>query len=116
MRKYYKEYMRKYYLAHKDKIIKQSREWRETHPERVKALQKRFRDKNIFNEDNYNYRKVIGLKGLLINDYGKDLGKVDWQYKGGNRTFCLCCADRGSCKGWSGCEYRLEVLEVIGSK
>lgn len=110
---YYKDYMRIYYLAHKDRIIKQSMTWQKEHPQRVKKINKKQRDKVIFNEDNYNYRKGIGLKELLINDYGIDLSKVDRQYKGGSRTFCLDCVDRGSCEGFENCEYKDEILEMI---
>lgn len=64
----------------------------------------------------YKDYKELGLKKLFLNDYGANLEKVDRGYQGGNRVFCLCCADRKDCEGFENCEYRSEVLGMIGSK
>ena len=43
---YYQTYMQQYYLEHKEKIKKQSMEWREKNPGRLKIIQKRYKTKH----------------------------------------------------------------------
>jgi len=43
---YYQTYMQEYYLNHKEKIKKQSMEWREKNPGRLKVIQKRYKTKH----------------------------------------------------------------------
>jgi hypothetical protein len=48
---YYKTYMQEYYLDHKEKIKKQSMEWREKNPGRLKIIQNRYRIKRGLDRD-----------------------------------------------------------------
>ena len=42
----YQTYMKEYYQKHKEKIKKQSMEWREKNPGRLKVIQKRYKTKH----------------------------------------------------------------------
>ena len=42
----YQTYMKEYYQKHKEKIKKQSMEWREKNPGRLKIIQKRYKTKH----------------------------------------------------------------------
>ena len=48
---YYQTYMQQYYLEHKEKIKKQSMEWREKNPGRLKIIQKRYKLKRGLDRD-----------------------------------------------------------------
>lgn len=42
---YYKDYMKNYYLKHKEKIKKRSEEWRKNNPGRIKVIRSRYKTK-----------------------------------------------------------------------
>ena len=48
---YYQDYMRQYYLKHKEKIKKQAMKWRENNPGRLKVIQNRYRIKRGLDRD-----------------------------------------------------------------
>ena len=48
---YYETYMKQYYLDHKEKIKKQSKEWREKNPGRLKVIQSRYKLKRGLDRD-----------------------------------------------------------------
>jgi len=48
---YYQDYMRQYYLKHKEKIKKQAKEWRKNNPGRLKVIQNRYRIKRGLDRD-----------------------------------------------------------------
>ena len=48
---YYQDYMKLYYLKHKEKIKKQAMKWRENNPGRLKVIQNRYRIKRGLDRD-----------------------------------------------------------------
>lgn len=110
-----KTYLHLYYLKHKEKIIEKAKKWHKDNPDKAKDINRRYRltHKRV-KEVNY---KNLGLKDLFLQDYGMNVEKVDRSYPNGKRLFCNDCKDKGkNCKGFENCEYKDEVLEVIGSK
>jgi len=113
------KYMKQYYKDHREKIIKQSLQWKKDNPEKVKIIVKRSRERRE-PENRANYGKKE-LKDLSIKQYGKDL-----ESKKDNitcvplkkRLFCLDCEEHGTdlCPGWENCEYKLEILQLINDK
>ena len=87
------EYMRQYYIDHREKMLNQSKKWCKDHPRRIREINKRRRDKRDENKTNYGKK---GLKALYIEDYGKDLEskkeRIIWR-KHQIRLFCLDCKD-----------------------
>lgn len=58
---YSQDYMKNYYLKHKEKIKKQSMEWREKNINRVKAIQKNYREKHGIAVRDYKEEKIKEL-------------------------------------------------------
>jgi len=63
-------YSRKYYLAHKEKIIKESREWDKKNPEKAKQIHKK-----AFNK--FRKEKPERFKELMREGYKRN--KIKWQ-------------------------------------
>jgi len=119
-----KEYYRKYYKDHKEKIIKKSIEWQKNNPEKARKIRKRYREKEPgerkkpINKTNYG---ETPLKKLYIKLYGKDLeNKMDniSHVKGKKRIFCVDCPihNKKECPGWENCNYKGELLKIINKR
>jgi hypothetical protein len=111
--------MKQYYKDHREKMIKQSIQWKKDNPGKVSIQQRRHREKRE-SENKTNYGRK-GQKVLLIKQYGKDLeSKKDFitRVPLKRRLFCQDCLEFEICEGrqWENCKYKDEILQLINDK
>lgn len=96
LKEHNRERARRYYVLHRDEMMRRNREWRKANPDRIKVYGKRQREKRSVSRYNYEYyrknrqrmierasdwRKANPEKVKGYNDKQKELRKIEAERK-----------------------------------